>query len=550
MADERDGARRRDIEAELRAVGRAARAESIAELDVDAELAALRAVADAATGRAMVGVEPLDTGAPGRRPVPYLAAAAALILIVGAGVVLLASTDDQVRVDDPSSSSGVATDPPAPTSIPSSAPDTAPDVDSTTPEVTTTTITTTSEPAPTTTEGSAPVTGTDWRTLPWESSGIPVGCEGCTQLRVGPTGATVTYDRETRALVRHDQPSTSVTLTESYGQVWVTAIGPDDVVYLEIDADGSSESARDVVAVSIAPDDAGREVGRWEAVIGSSGDSELVPTADGLVVVDCCGLDSVRPAPPADVVVPWLDRSGTAVSSTTPSIEVEIAFPELTVRRTDPVNGATRSWTYEPGPDWQPRGMPRIVPTFDGGFLAAEYGSSGELIARGWADGTVDQVILGDGTTFTDALDPAGRLLIADAGTFASVRPVAAERSERWDGQPAIAADGSVDLPGIDDALLAAPAWAESPVAFAVAVSPAAALAEQTVVETTEIDTDRWSVTRTASSAAAGTGAADRWTFVVERDPGTSRLAFVSGTWTFRCPNGQGHQDFSNEPCA
>jgi hypothetical protein len=164
-------------------------------------------------------------------------------------------------------------------------------------------------------------------------------------------------------------------------------------VYLGVPGEPESgldfDVAVDVVAVTLASGDAGRELARWRDLEEVSGDSELVGTREGLVALPCCGPEIERPDPQAPVLVPWLDRDGQETSIEGPVIRVEVDPPRLTIHRDD---GGTRSWTVEPGGDWQPRGMPSVLPTFDGGFIAWTFGSNVTAI-RGWVDGSVSEIM-------------------------------------------------------------------------------------------------------------------------------------------------------------
>jgi hypothetical protein len=240
----------------------------------------------------------------------------------------------------------------------------------------------------------------DWRELRWEATRIGHSCVSdstiCTRVIHGPDGTPISLDPNSRVLTRHAWPEVSVTLPDAYGQLpWLYVAGPDDVVYLQVDPAVPAEVAADLVAVSLADGDAGRELGRWSDVVNNVGDSELVATPSGLVNVDCCGPEPLRPAPDAPVLVPWVDRSGAEVASTDPSIGTSV-YPDLTVTRSDRVPAGSRSWTIATPADWANRGMPQVTPTFDGGFVAAlPTGVDRTIVVRGWPDGEVEQIRLG-----------------------------------------------------------------------------------------------------------------------------------------------------------
>ncbi|MFN3258490.1 MAG: hypothetical protein ACE37B_22640 [Ilumatobacter sp.] len=395
----------------------------------------------------------------------------------------------------------------------------------------------------------------NWRSLGFDGAGIAEPCLGCTGVVVGADGVPVSYDRVARTLVRHSVPPVETTLPEAYGDsAFVYHLGPDDVVYLQVAAlvpDGDGLAA-DVVAVSLADDDAGREIGRWPGVVDNVGDSEIVATRQGLVNVNCCGMEVVRPDPAAQIAVPWLDRNGQAIESTAAMISVEVSYPTLVVNRNDLVPAATTTWTFEPGADWQPRGMPWIVPTFDGGFVASIFGGQEVTIARGWPDGTVDTIVL-SGLTWPDALDPSGRILIADDGFFVRADPfdeTAVGSAAYWDGRAEIdtGPTGAISLPGIDEAIDAGPTWAADPVKFANAVAGRPDVNEIRSITAVQVSEFEWNVAVTTSNLFDDSTNAVRWELVLERgDDG--RFRFRSGTQTWSCVPGRGHQDFSRELC-
>lgn len=532
----------------LRRLGRDARAEVEAGLDLDAELAAL-------AGRAPTEL-PVRQSVGRGRPIGWIAAAAAAVAVLVGGIWLLGD-DTTIQTADPDTTALTATTPvlttivdttvaPTPTT---SAPPTSTSV---APEPTTSTNTSTT--TTTTTVSTAPeVPIVDWRDLAWEGSGIEGSCAAgdptCTQLLHASTGDPVTYESTTRVLTRHTRPEISVTLPESYGEAgYLFHAGPDDVVYLGVAPAVPAEQAVDVVAITLADGDAGREIGRWAGVANAVGDSELVPTPDGLVNLDCCGPDAVRPDPDAEVLVPWVDRNGEQIASTAPTIRVEVAYPDLVVHRDDPLTGSTRSWTYRPAGDWMPRGMPRVVPTFDGGFIAAEYGSGGTSIARGFVNGTVEQVVLDD-VLFADSIDPAGRFLLGDAseidGWFVRVDPFPGRTFQLGEQATIDAEAGTVTLPDLSGI---SADWLFDPVAFGDAVRGPLAVNEQRTITAERQAPTEWLVTVTTSNFFDDSVFADRWELsLAQAEDG--RLSFVSGTWANVCQPGRGHQDFRADLC-
>ena len=389
----------------------------------------------------------------------------------------------------------------------------------------------------------------DWRTLGGDGSGIAEPCVGCTQLLVGADGVPVTYDPTARQLRRHSVPPVEAILPDGYGESpFLYHLGPDNVVYLQVEPVVEAELAADIVAVTLSADNAGSEVGRWADVVNNVGDSELVATAQGLVNVNCCGPDIVRPDPESPLLVPWLDSNGEAITSTSAFIQVEISYPTLTVRRVDQVPATTQTWIFEPGSDWQPRGMPTILPTIDGGFIAATFGS-GTTIARGRPDGTVETIRLDDAIFFPDSLDPSGRFLVANSGFFLRVEPFA-DRTDYWNGdrEVDVGATGAIRLPGLDAILATGPSWATDPIAFGNAVSGGPEVNEIRSVEAEQRSEIEWLVTVTTSNLFDDSVTAVKWELVLNRSD-AGQFRFVSGTQTTVCAPGRGHQDFSAQLC-
>lgn len=533
------------LDDQLRALAKAASDESQARLDLDAERAAV------AQGQLIGGAtEHPARRSSGRAPfgIAVGIAAGTVLLAVLAGVLLLRPDDDDTLL---------TTEPPPATSAPGAdvSATTEPPSTATPSTVTPSTVPSSTEPPSTVAPSTVPSIEVNWRSLGFDGSGIAEPCLGCTGVVVGADGVPVSYDRVARTLVRHAVPPVETTLPEAYGDsAFVYHLGPDDVVYLQVAAlvpDGDGLAA-DVVAVSLADDDAGREIGRWPGVVDNVGDSELVATRQGLVNVNCCGMEVVRPDPAAPIAVPWLDRAGEAIESSAAMISVEVSYPTLVVNRHDLVPAATTTWTLEPGADWQPRGMPWIVPTFDGGFVASIFAGQGPTIARGWPDGTVDTIVL-SGLTWPDALDPSGRMLIADDGFFVRADPFDDSGSAGpsfWDGRAEIdtGPTGAISLPGIDEAIDAGPRWAADPVAFANAVAGRPDVNEIRSVTAVQVSEFEWNVAVTTSNLFDDSTNAVRWELVLGRgDDG--RFRFRSGTQTWSCVPGRGHQDFSRELC-
>jgi hypothetical protein len=406
--------------------------------------------------------------------------------------------------------------------------------------------TSTVAPAPTTT---APIdAAVPWQSLPWEATRIERNCidedSGCTQLMVDRDGSIVTYVPSTRTLTRHITPPVEAVLPAPLADgSFLWHLGPDDVVYLGV-PNPTDEFESDVVAVTLSPDDSGRELARWSGVIGTSGDSELVVTRDGLVVVGCCDHELLRPAPDAELVLRWVGRDGGDVSVAGPVMRTEVEYPTLTVHRDDDLPAGTRSWTFQPPADWQPRGMPTVIPTFDGGFIATTYGTQQSVI-RGWVDGTIKTITV-DMFEFP-TLDPNGRATIADDDRFARFEPFA-DRAEFWAGRPEIGDDGTVTLPDIDTPIDFQAGWARNPITFGNAVAGRVAVNERRTIEYERPGESEFVVTVTTSNFFDDSVFASRLELTLNRDD-DGRFRFVSGQWAQACQPGRGHQGFSPGLC-
>lgn len=391
----------------------------------------------------------------------------------------------------------------------------------------------------------------DWRDLTAEASGIANSCVRasliCTRVIHDPDGTPISYDPVTRQLTRHSIPPVSTQLPDAYGS-WPRPrhAGPDSVVYVEVDPAGTTGSTRSLIAISLSDGDAGREIARWNDVEYSS-ESELVATPDGLVRVDCCGLDPIRPASDAEVVVPWIDRNGTETGSIAPSIRVTVVSGDLMIARSDTVPAGTREWSFRPPGDPIWHVMPQVTPTFDGGFVAAMSTAHdvgpGITIARGWPSGDVEQVFL---TDLSDVeLDRSGRVLIGDGDRVWWVEPFP-DRTVRPGERAQIDVDaGTVSLPDLAEI---SANWRMDPVAFADAVRGQLAVNEQRTITAEQLSEFEWHVTVITSNFFDDSVFADRWELMLERgDDG--RFSFVSGTWANVCQPGRGHQTFRAELC-
>ncbi len=518
------------MDEQLRQLGRSARVEAEAEIDVDRAWASFGDAVSSGADRTALGSDPLVTAR--RNPWPWMGLAAALVATVG-GVVLLRDHDDSIRTTDAPATTGQIVVPTAPGPTTSSAPS----------RPSTSVPTTTS--APTTTDASPPVVVPpavgSWRDFPWEGSTITRECLqdfDCTQIELDPDGLAVSYEPVRRTLTRHSIPSVEAVVPIEWGQVWIEFAGPDDVVYLNIDT--GEESEGDIVAVSLADGDAGREIARWP---GSDrvGDADLVATPDGIVNVGCCGEERQRPEPTDVVEIPWVDRAGGSITSPIPRLQLSWQDDSLLVERDD------RSWTFDSLGDSTLRAM-SITSTFDGGVMAqvAAIGGTPTMVLRGWPDGSIDTQVIDE---YSAAIEPTGTLVFENGDRFARVE-LFTDEPDRWIGALDLdLSNWSVSAPGLDEFLgTGAPLWATDPIAFVDAVAGPTAVNETRSIRVLSDDGTTVQMEVITANFFDDSVSAGRYQLTLERQADDA-LRFVSGEFANACQPGRGQQDFAAELC-
>lgn len=471
------------------------------------------------------------------------AAAAVLALVIGAAVVLSGDDGDLTVVpgDVPPSSLPDVVVPETSTTT-TLAPTSTTDAPGT---ATTTTTPTTTAPSTTTTttpfvSGPAPV---PWQDFP--SSALRLGCTGalgCTQVIADPTGEIVAYDPTAHTLVRNARPAVIGELPASYQDPILVAAGPDDVVYINVQSPGFDDPVGDLVAVSLAEGDAGRELRRWPEALDRTGDSELVATPGGLTLVGCCGPDPIRPAPDGEVAFPWINRSRAETSSPIATIRVDVGT--LEIER----DGQRWSIPYE-GDDLMLRGMPNITATFDGGVIAAfDRLDPTWLIVRGWPDGSTEQVVVDAAPLLLEATGTA--VVAPDEGLYRV--QVFASRPSGWDDNLNVdLGTWQVTAPGLDEFLDADDVnWEHDVVAFAAAVAGLIGTDESRSIEVLDGAAGSQYVQVTTTAYLDDSVFGDRYvlqlTAMAESD-GSLRL--VGGTYAVTCQPGRGQQDFQQALC-
>lgn len=303
-----------------------------------------------------------------RRRNAVIGSVGALVVFVGGAVAISALSGDESRIAtldaaaDLSTSVPVVAPPstlPAASSIPAS---TAPATTiAATAETTVTTATTTV---------ASPVSPTIGEAVPLECGGFRV----CSydHLADGRLVQLANDGSESGppTFTIFDDTANAVEATGSLGNFDAVSaslvdVGPDDIAYVwYIRRD--SEPAR-IGAFEMSGPDAGRQIVEFDFDVDPSGDTEQVPTRNGFVEVGCCGTDTVRPAAGAEVVVPWVDRTGTPIvndDDTYFSIDVTDQTLTITAIRGE----AEQSWSF-PDQESAPRGMPLLYQLDDGRVL-------------------------------------------------------------------------------------------------------------------------------------------------------------------------------------
>lgn len=508
-----------------------------------------------------------------------LGAGAAAVLVV-VGVVALA-----VRGSGDGARPSATLPPPSPTSEPGRPVEPVTTVPVTSTTATTAPMTSTvaensTLPAPSSAPatdpgGVAPVTwqqvaaGLD---IPWEGARIPMECGApgddpqqsdpvrCTDLVVDPAGVPITYDPVSRLVTRRTRvdAAPSFVLPESEGDAMLLAAGPDDVAYFAVNA-GEAGSA-DVLAVSVAADDAGTVLGRFPGGL-PGGDADLLVSPAGLVASGWYDT-GFRPAADEAPAVAWIDRGDPVVP-----------FESRTFRGAAFDDAASEVSTWFRGwdlgerlvPGGSPAGLGRVVSTFDGGFLALYTEHTDALraeVMRGYADGTVQHWLLPASWAElgTPILEPQGTILLGTAEGFVRIAPFPAATTG-WDGALQIDPDtGGATAPGLEayldqyDASLPADGvgtepWSAGAIGFADAlVGPPSSPAELRTVRVTDTEDGATLVEVTTEGHLDDSVFGTRIVAHV-RPAAAPGLRADRIDWTNTCQPGRGHQNYASELC-
>lgn len=224
---------------------------------------------------------------------------------------------------------------------------------------------------------------------------------GCTSFAPGRDGRVVALDPVAGTLIVTGYAPDEKQMVEVPGLAGTSAnliaIGPDDIAYVTRQTPGQTDPIGDLLAISMAPGNAGAILTSVDQAIDYSGDSSLVRTTAGFVSVGCCGPDPVRPGTGDALVMGWVDSSGAAAVDDGPQMSVELRDDgSLDVVRRD--GAAELRWNV--ADVGLVRGMPAVVATDDGGAMMLVYdmGSTAARIVAMFSDGAVYVRPLGHGT--------------------------------------------------------------------------------------------------------------------------------------------------------
>lgn len=376
--------------------------------------------------------------------------------------------------------------------------------------------------------------------LAWEFSGIDRACAAtgpCTHVVFDPSGAPVSYDPTTRTLRRHmrlDDPVPDFVVPAELGDVWLLAAGPGEIVYLGAPSD--DPEASDIVALTFAAGDSGREAARFVGALGL-GDSDVIHTPDGLASVGWYG-QGLQPSEPVNILADWVDASGAPVTSPAPLVQVDFYGHAVQIE--------DRAWQvgdlpFDTLPAWSP-----IAPTLDGGFIAQYSSLDGpqSIVVRGWSDGTLEQWEVPD--RLSVILEPTGLVLVPNGEWFARVQPF--EHSTAWGGRVESEFDTyTATAPGLDEYLVGNdPFWESDPIAFATALG-GFDVASFNSIEVIESDADSVIVVDTAERLLDDSVFGARRVFTLLQTEAGLRLGEIALTQT--CQPDRGHQNYQAALC-
>ncbi|WP_040492347.1 hypothetical protein [Ilumatobacter nonamiensis] len=378
----------------------------------------------------------------------------------------------------------------------------------------------------------------------------------CTELANTEDGRIVAYDPTVPAFRVYDSAGNDLQSEVPIGPDVIPAdggnlltVGPDDVAYVRITTPGAQDPSNDLLAIPLVGDDAGQVVMSWTGLDGT-GDSTLIPRRAGLTVVPCCGPRETRPSLDAPIYR-WVDRSGGVIESEAPSFDLNLGDEGNSLTRIDGESTFTRFAL--PTVFQYPRDFPQIVATDDGGALATDVAQLRSGAARvfvkfgpDWPDNGNVYFQAIDGPSTVSLLEPSGTIVVADGDSFVR-RTLDEIATAGWSGKIETDRDGAILAPGLnDDVAERQPYWAGDPGLFALQLKSTVGANERVTIE---YDDAPAPVIRVTTEGFLDDSVAASQLAITTEVGDDGLLRFVSGTTTYRCQPGRGHQDFSAELC-
>lgn len=389
-----------------------------------------------------------------------------------------------------------------------------------------------------------------------------VGEFGCTQLASMNDGRLVAYDPVDETLTVFDESGMTIEQVVPLVQPisdrgpWFVTVGPDNVAYFSV-SQFSADPINELIPIPIEGPNAGISLPGYLGLDGS-GDTDLVPTRDGLAQVGCCGFPPLRPEPDASTL-PWVDSSGSPTTFTEPVFRLALGDGGNSLIRDD--DGVVTSFEV-PTLVTSPRGMPWVVATKDGGALMSIYDggrSNSSWLIRfqtDWPEFRIDNsdvyLLSSDPNDRHDLalLEPSGTVILQEGDRFVR-RTLEEIGTPGWTGsfEDETHSGSGVWItapPGLNEYIDAnEPAWAADPLTLAYQLTSQIGAAERYSAFYDEL---------TGVLTIENSNFLDDSVYAVQREivleVGADGLyRFVSGTVAQQCQPGRGQQDFQPELC-
>lgn len=244
----------------------------------------------------------------------------------------------------------------------------------------------------------------------------------CPSVAVAPDGTVVGYDPVSHTILvgrRGETPSTAVVISGVPPTVgYIVGIGPDDVAYLAVQAEGVADPVGHLIAVPISGSKAGIVIARADGVVDLSGDSSLVATANGLVPVGCCGSSPVLPEPDRQPLLGWVDQSQASVGFGRGVFSMERTDDLVIFVRTE-ADGTQSRWSTAVDDAGAMRDIPGAAMGDDGSVLVvwSDWAAGGQRLLRLLADGRIEEIVV-PATISVVALSPMGAAIVYDGSSF------------------------------------------------------------------------------------------------------------------------------------